>query len=323
MFDLSNPQKRERFLVFIAGVTLCVIVMVIVPAQYRETIRLQNERDKVQKNIDDRERLVKNKDKIRSRLAAMENQALTSLSLALENESVSKYQNWLRDMVTAVGFRDVKDGGTPASSGTVKGGYKKHVFSVTGDGRLDQIAEFLCRFHHTQYLHQILSFSPQPVQNQPEIFRVTFRVEALSLPQVKSVNVPNIEEMPAMTDDDNHTLAAIRDRAILSPYTPPRPPVAAPPPPEPFDDVAFCFLTGIVEADGRPQCWIDYRTTGRKYYFFEEGSFMLQGLRCTIKKIEIDNQRILVSVNIGDELRTGYIRLGKNFEDFEEIEPLK
>ena len=320
MFDLSNPQKRERFLVFIAGVTLCIIVMVVVPAQYRETIRLKNERDKVQKNIDDRERLVKNKDKIRSRLAAMENQALTSLSLALENESVSKYQNWLRDMVTAVGFKDVKDGGTPASSGTVKGGYKKHVFSVTGDGRLDQIAEFLCRFHHTQYLHQILSFSPQPAPNQPGIFRVTFRVEALSLPQVDFVNVPNIEKIPAMTEEDSRTLAAIRDRAILSEYMPPRPPVEAPPPPEPFDDVAFCFLTGIVEADGKPQCWIDYRTTGKKYFFFEEGWFMLRGLRCTIKKIEIENQRILVSVNTGDELITGYVRLGKNFEEIELVE---
>jgi len=182
---------------------------------------------------------------------------------------------------------------------------------------LDQIAEFLCRFHRTQYLHQILSFSPLPVANQPGMFRVTFRVEALSLPQVVLVNVPNSEDIPEMTDDDKLTLATIRDRAVLSAYTPPRPPAERPPPAEPFDDVAFCFLTGIVEADGRPQCWIDYRTTGRKYYFFEEGSFMLGGVRCTIKKIEVDNQRIQVNVNIGGELRTGYIKLGKNFDEVE------
>lgn len=319
MFDLSHPQKRERLLVLLAGITLCIIVVVVVPAQYRETIRLKSERDKVQQNIDDRERLVKNKDKIRSRLTSLENQVLTSLNIALENESVSKYQNWLRNTVMDIGFREVKDGGNPVASGSVKGGYKRHTFFVTGNGRLDQIAEFLCRFHRTQYLHQILRFRPQPVANQPGIFQVTFTVEALSLPQVDFVNVPNTGEIPEMTDDDRNMLATIRDRSVLSAYTPPRPTVETPPP-EPFEDIAYCFLNAIVEVDGKPQCWIDYRTTGRKYYFFEGGSFMMEDSRCTIKKIDVENQRIMVNVDVNGEVHTGYIRLGKNFEDFNKIE---
>ena len=36
-----------------------------------------------------------------------------------------------------------------------------------------------------------------------------------------------------------------------------------------------------------------------------------------VKKIDIENQRILVSVSNGDELHTGYVGLGKNFDTIE------
>ena len=313
MFDLSNPQQRERLLVALAGVALCAIIMVIVPAQYRETTRLKIERDKLVKDIDEHERHAKNKDEIQSRLSSMENQALTSLGTALQNEALSKYQNWLRGLMESADFRSISTT-TPVNSGTVKGGYRKHTFSVTGEGRLEQIAEFLRRFRRAEYLHQIQSFGPRPIANQPGMFKVTFRVEALSLPQVAFVNVPNIDEIPPMTDGEQQMLADIRERAILSAYTPPRPVAERQAPPPPFDSVPYCFVVGIVEVDGKPQCWIDHRTTGRKYYLFEGGTFMLGDVNCTIKKIEVKADRVQIAA--AGEIRA--IRVGKSFEQYDD-----
>jgi hypothetical protein len=222
-------------------------------------------------------------------------------------------------LATSAGIR-ITTSANPTSSGNVRGIYKKHTFSITGEGRLEQIAEFLRRFHRTEYLHQIQSFGPRPVANQPGMFNVTFRVEALSLPQVNLVNVPNSgSDASPMTDDERQMLTTIRERAALSAYTPPPPPrptEPAPPPPPRFDDVPYCYLIAVTEADGKPQCWINHRTTGRTYYLFEDGSFMLRGIRCVVKKIEIDNERVWV--DIGGGLYT--IKVGKNFDEIEAVE---
>jgi hypothetical protein len=68
--------------------------------------------------------------------------------------------------------------------------------------------------------------------------------------------------------------------------------------------------------DGKSQCWIDHRSAGKKFYLFEDESFLLAGQRCTIKKIEIENQRILLEV--GRELFS--LKVGKNFQDIEDEE---
>jgi hypothetical protein len=111
-------------------------------------------------------------------------------------------------------------------------------------------------------------------------------------------------------------LAMIRNRAILSEYTPPPPPTppAPPPPPRPdFKASPFCVVTAIVEVDGKLQCWINHRPAGRMYYLFEGESFMLEGVRCTIKKIEINTSRIQVAA-AGNVFA---ISVGKSFDEFD------
>jgi len=308
MLDFSDPQKRERLLVIAAGVFLCGIVMYVLPNMFSETTNLKNSRQKLIKDIEDLELHAQNKEEIQDRLTLFENQALASSGSKARDE----YQNWLGDLARSVGIRNY---GSPAPTPTTqKGAGTKYTFTVTGTGRLDQIAEFLRRFHRTDYLHLIQSVQPRPSTRFAGEFDVTIKIESLALPQVRTVNIPGLDEaITTVTDEETEMLSAIRDRAILSAYTPPRPPPpqsepTLPPPPIDFDDSFYCFVNAIVEVDGEPQCWIDYRTEGKRYYLFEGETFKLGEITCTIKKIEVKANRVQIAAFGG----LYAVRLGKS-----------
>lgn len=325
MFDLSNPQKRERFLIIVAGFALILAAITLIPGQITQINKKKAERDGLLVRIEEHQRHARNQEAIQSRLSTMEGQALAFGDV----EAVTRYQNWLLDLATSAGIRST--GGFSNNSGRKEGIYTKTVFTITGQGQLNQIAEFLRRFHRTEYLHMIQSVQPRPAgNNQPGMFNVTFKIEVLSLPQVRIINVPTLESVPPITADERQMLNDIRTRAILSAYTPPprvsepgnggsgtTPPT--PPTPPPFYDVPYCFLTAAVEADGEPQCWIHNRVTGRTYYLFEGGTVTLANRRCTIKKIDVSTQSICVSI---EGINTLYVlKVGKNFDEVEEAKP--
>jgi len=266
------------------------------------------------KDIEDLELHAKNKEEIQDRLTAFGNQALASSGSIARSE----YQNWLGDLARSVGLRNY--GSPDPTSTTLKGAGMKHTFTVTGTGKLEQIAEFLRRFHRTGYLHLIQNVSPRSSTRYPGEFDVTIKIEALALPQVRMVKIPDMDEsITTVTDEETQMLSAIRDRAILSAYTPPKPPPpqsqpTPTPPPIDFDDSFFCFINAIVEVDGKPQCWIDYRTEGKRYYLFEEESFRLGNIQCTIKKIEVQANRIQVAAAGG----LYAVRLGKSMGQADE-----
>ena len=307
MFDPSNPQQRERLLVIVAATVLCAIVVVVLPMQFTETTNLKHEREKLRKNVEELELLAQNKDEIQNRLSTLAAQALAFSG----NEAPSAYNVWLMNLVNDAGLQ-YTGSGAPNRSGTVRAGtagnvYAKWTFTVNNaEGRLDQIADFFRRFHRADYLHLIKSFSFRPNATRPGIFIVSFTVEALALPGTRFVNVPEVAEM---TDEDEEMLATIRNRAILSQYTPPRTPQQTPPRP-PFFNAPYCFVIGITESDGKPRCWIDIRTTGRSYCLFEEESFLLDNIRCTVKKIEVLAQRIQVAA----EGEVYAVSLGNTFD---------
>ena len=413
MFVISNPQKRERLLIVAAGFILLLILAVVMPGQLKAIATSKITRDKLQKQIDDHERIVKDKANIQSRLAAMSEQALAFGN----SEAVTRYQNWLRDLAISAGLQpQTIVTGNPTTSGAnnPKALYAKHTFPISGTGNLAQIAEFLRRFHRTEYLHAIQSVQPRPAgANQPGLFNVTFRVEVLSLPQVRDIHIPIVDN-PAYINDEQQMLADIQSRNVLSAYVPPRlaptrerPPLtvfnathetvtlrwqpineasnyeirykrmadadqtrnwqivpfegtvgtvenlfpetdyefqvraaaapgvratawtptpsvttmtwAEPPPQEPilppFNDIRYCFLTSITVVDGKPQCWIDHRPTGTKYYLLEGGSFLLGDYRCVIEKIDISVQRIQVDL----EGAKYTLEVGQNFDQVERV----
>ena len=314
MVDLT-PQKREQLLVIVAGIILFVIIMLILPGQFSELTKLENDRKSQIEKIEELNVHAKNKEEIQKRLALMTGQALAALGPA-RNQSESGYQSWLLALGENAGIDNIQI--RQSSTSGIRDIYNKVVFTLTGEGRLDQIAEFLRRFHRTDYLHIITRVTPTPTQRNPNIFNVSFTIEVLSLMQVRTSNMPGTNGMTiAMTDEERQMLTTIRDRAILSAYTPPPPPIPATspqPPREDFSHTPFCVLTAIVMTDGRPQCWIHHRTAGRMYYLFEDESFTLEGTRATVKKIEIDAGRIHVAADGG----VYTIGLGKSFAQVED-----
>jgi len=325
MFDLSNPQKREQVLVMIAGIVLCVIVMMVLPGQFGELARLERDRERLRENIEELQQHDRIKDEIQERLSMMLDQALPPLAGPRGSVAVSGYQNWLLELASGAGIGNVQIQHSTATG--PREIYDRHVFALNGVGQLDQIAEFLRRFHRTDYLHMITRVSPSPTSGNPNIFNVTFRIEVLALARVNAVHVPGANGVTTeMTDEERQMLATIRDRAILSEYVPPPPPQPpqpqqpTPPPPPPFDHTPFCFLSAIVMVDGKPQCWIHLRTAGQDhptagwYFLFEGESFTLGEVRATVRKIEVNAQRIQVAAAGG----VYAIALGKSFADAEE-----
>jgi len=318
MLDLT-PQKREQLLVIITGITLFVIVMLILPGQFNELTKLKTDRKNQLTKIEELNVHAQNKDEIQKRLALMTSQALAASGSA-RSMAESNYQRWLLGLAGNAGIGNVQI--RLSNTSGIKDIYNKVVFTLTGEGRLDQIAEFLRRFHRTDYLHMITRVTPTPSQRNPNIFNVTFTIEVLSLMQVRTSNMPGADEVAdgvaaIMTDEERQMLTTIRDRAILSEYTPPPPPTPNTPPSPPredFNHTPFCVLTAIVMENGRPQCWIHYRTIDRMYPLFEEESFTLEGTRATVKKIEMDAGRIHVAAAGG----VYALGLGKSFAQIED-----
>ena len=323
MFDIANPQKREQLLVIFAVVVLGFIVINMLPAQFRAVGNLKRARDGLERSIEDRRLLAEDKERIQSRLSAMEQRALASGGTPSASQAEFGYRMWLDNLASNAGLAVTSPTSPPASAGGIRGphGYLRHTFRITVEGQLGQIAEFLRRFHRTEYLHTIQNVQIRP-QSRVGVFSATFAIEALSLPQIELVSMPSTEGIAA-TADERQLLDSIQNRAILTEYRPPAPtppptPTVTPDPPPVFDDIAFCVLEGItLGVDGRLQCWINHRTRGVTYRLVVGQSFMLGGLQCTINRIDIDNQRILVEIDGA----LFSLRAGQNFDQVEAFQP--
>ena len=299
-------------LVIFAGVVLCVVVISTLPGQFGALRALHDTREDWKQRIDEHQRLAQDKDVIQSRLAAVERRALASMAL-VGNQAESRYRFWLEDLATGVGL-NVTLNAAPSSTIAVRGdhGYSRHTFSITVEGRLEQIAEFLRQFHRTEYLHTIQTVRLRAPNAAGVLSGVQFIVEALSLPQITHVNMPNTEGIVA-TEEEMNILATISNRAILSEFRPAPPPIT-PPQPEPeiqvIDGAAFCFVTAFTEVDGRPQVWINHRVEGNMHRLFEGEFFVLGGVRCSILEIDMEYQRIVVDI----DGRLASLRVNQQFQ---------
>jgi hypothetical protein len=85
---------------------------------------------------------------------------------------------------------------------------------------------------------------------------------------------------------------SIVQRAFFTAYRPPGPPPGELPAPPPFDPSPYCYVSGIVWIDDRPQAWIDLRTEGRKLRLFEGEEFQVGVVDCRVRRI--DEKAVLV-----------------------------
>ncbi|MDR2642373.1 MAG: hypothetical protein LBC74_06225 [Planctomycetaceae bacterium] len=310
IFDISTQEKRERFLLILAGVILCCVVLPFCYNYFNTSIsKLRTEKAKLEEAVAKLNAEVKDEKHVRERLGEFSRQSLPSGELAK-----SQYQNWLVDTAGAAGLRERKvDIGNETN--LLKDYYKKYTFKLTGKGKLENVAEFLRRFNKTNYMHLIKKISPSPIKNS-EMIDVAITIEAVASIRAKTVKtLPLVDkELLKITPAEQAVLDEIKKRKLFMPYTPSKPPTPPPPPPPPkppFYQAPYCYVIAIVESDGQRQVWIDHRVAGKQYKLYEGDSFRLEGVNCTIEKIEFDR------IHVDADKQKFIIKQGKSFAEYE------
>ncbi|MDR2345769.1 MAG: hypothetical protein LBE18_06855 [Planctomycetaceae bacterium] len=311
-FDISTQEKRERFLLIAVGIMLFFVVVPFCYSYFSTSIsRLNEQKNKLDNDIKKLETEVKDEKHIKERLTELGQQSLPQGELAK-----SQYQNWLSDTAGSAGLRERKiDSGT---EGTIKDFYKKYTFKLTCKGTLEQVAEFLRRFHKTNYLHLIRKISPTPSKNS-NLMDIVITIEAVSVTKAQIGRTLRVfdKELLKITPDEKIILDEIKTRNLFTAYTPPRPvlpPVQPPPPPQrppQLYQAPYCFVGTIVESEGKKQVWIDHRVTGKQYRLYEGESFRLEGVDCLIEKIDFDR------IHVEADKQKFTIRSGKSFADYD------
>ncbi|MDR1289699.1 MAG: hypothetical protein LBK06_00710 [Planctomycetaceae bacterium] len=306
IFDISTQEKRERLLLIAAGILL---VCVVVPFCYnyfgKSIVKLREQNVTLEKSVAQLEAAVKDEKHVRERLAELGKQSLPSGELAK-----SQYQNWLLDTAAAAGLRERKvDKGTPTLN---KNNYTQYTFKLNCKGSLEQLAEFLRRFQKTGYLHLVRKISPAMSKNS-NLMDFTITVEVLSVIKAQTGRTLRVfdKDILQTTPDEQTILDEIKTRKLFTAYTRPQSPPPTPPRNPPFYQAPYCYVIAIVESDGRSQVWIDHRTAGKQYKLYEGDSFRLEGVNCTIEKIEFDR------IHVEADGQKFIIKQGKSFAEYE------
>ncbi|MDR2762731.1 MAG: hypothetical protein LBB88_09040 [Planctomycetaceae bacterium] len=311
-FDISTQEKRERFLLIVAGI---VIVCIVIPFCYNyfnsSISKMRLQKTKLEEEIKKLEIEVKDEKQIRERLTELGKKSLPPGELAK-----SQYQNWLTDTAGTALLRERKiDSGSEV---IFKDYYKKYTFKLVCKGTLENVAEFLRRFHKTDYLHLIRKISPTPIKNS-NLMDVVITIEAVSVTKAQTGQSLRIfdKDLLKITPEEQTSLNEIKTRKLFTAYSPPKPPAPpVTPPPSlprqpPFYQAPYCYVIAIVESEGRKQVWIDHRSTGKQYKLYEGNSFKLEGVDCIIEKIDYNK------IHVEAEKQKFIIKQGKSFAEYE------
>jgi hypothetical protein len=319
MFDISTPKKRERFLLVGGGFLLVVVIIpMLCRILWADLSKLRTQRTQLTTEIEKLEKDANQKTAVKQHLDDLLTRSLPSQDAFAQ----TSYQNWLMDLAANTGIRDRKIdiGSVTTTKEKNKVHYKKFTFTLHGKGKLEQLAEFLLRFHNTDYLHLVKKISPRPIRNSSEL-ELAITVEAVSLPQVKSSrSLPATDPQKLkLTSGEREQISDIKKRALFTVYSPPKPPEPQgppppppPPPPPKFDASPYCYVVAIVEADGKPQIWGQVRTEGKIYKLFEGEMFKLGTVRCFVKKIEYDRGQFEAAGGVYN------VRIGKSFAEWDD-----
>ncbi len=318
LFDTSTQEKRERVLI---GVMVVVVVVVVLPMLYNlfgtKITKARRDREQLQAEVEKLETEMATEEAVKNKLKRMSEESLPT------DETYAKrtYQQWLMEQAEDAGFRErrIDPGNVSAVRANNRNLYKRFTFILHGNGTMSQLADFLRRFEKSGYLHLVRKIDPRPVRNS-QIMNLTITVEALSLDQAKSErSLPPIPRGRLnATEDERAMLNLIGDRALFSVYTPPRlvqtegPKGPDPPRAPDFDHSPYCYVTAIVEVDGKMQVRVHVRTEDKVYWLSLDEMFRLGGVRCFVRKIEFDR----VSFEAAGSLYT--VKVGKSFAEYDD-----
>ena len=304
-------KRREKILALVTGVLLLVVVGHFLFSAWGGLFAIQELhtlRDSLVEEVNQKQARVRKGRELDSRLDQWQRRSLP----ADPQVARSTYKNWLWELSRA-NLRGAKvDSNEGRQLGDI---YHKLTFSVRGQATIDQLTEFLYKFHSAGHLHQIRSLSIQPIEGSKNL-DLKISVEALSLPGADHRDrLPEEPSERLAVSDLAEYREVIAQRDVFAPYVAPRPPAPTrpreqprEPGPPPFDPSKHAYLTAIVRVDDQPQAWLLARTTGEKFRLCEGDAFQVGPLRGTVVRIgrrdaeiEIDGQRWLLP--IGDNLR--------------------
>jgi hypothetical protein len=217
------------------------------------------------------------------------------------------YFRWLRDQLEEAGLELVDPPKYTADAAAIDG-FRNLRYDVTTTGSLAEITDFLYRFYRSNHLHKISKLELTPEDESANTIRVALSVEAWSLADADRVDTLTEGESDRLAHESlDEYRDSIDKRNIFAVYTPPRRPEGRR---SPFDHAEHAEVNGIVESGGRPQVWINVRSSGEKHWLYEGESFHIGDHEFRIVEIgdrsvvlEAEGQRY--SVRLGRNLREG------------------
>ena len=170
-------NQREKMLAIAVGALLvlgaCLYVWTRINNMFADR---QRQITQLEKEIHDREMIVQRGMRATQRIGDYEQRSLPPD----RDVAQSRYQNWLFETAEKhVGFENVIIKAT--GSATASDVYQRLSFTLSGDGSIAQLTQFLYRFYSVNYLHRIHSLRVQTSKGSRKL-RLTFTIEALSLP---------------------------------------------------------------------------------------------------------------------------------------------
>ena len=321
-------SKRERNLAVLTGVLVVPFaIWMLIGVLGGSTKGLRAQKANLVNEINDA------KDKIRrARDAEKKLEAWNLQSLPTDPEAASsRYQIWLLQLCESDRY-NVRLHDTlvkPAYSRPFHEAGRRLTFTVRGQGSLDQLTRWLYGFYAADHLHRIKSLTVSPLDGSDRL-SLDITVEALALNAaadaegtLRATALAAVPEESFDRDLLEEYVQVITDRALFSPYQPPppeRPPDSPQPAEEPkpaaplFDHGKYTFVTGITAVDGKPQVWLESRTSGKKLRLFEGDTFDVGPVEATI--IDIRDRSIESEV----EGKRYTIALGENLREAQEID---
>jgi len=199
-------SKREKILAAIVGLLMLLMVIGYAVRQVSDAIgRKRREVASLQEQKWQKDLAIKNSKLDEELMAVYQNRAMPP---DLE-QARTLYKAWLMDCAKEVGF----DGWqvNPANARSSSDVYKTFAFTVSGQGDLKQVIEFLHRFYSVDCLHRVYHMHGKRIKDTKQ-HDLTISVEALSLP-----TATNIAQLPDKPSDrlSHGELVAYLD-AILS-----------------------------------------------------------------------------------------------------------
>jgi hypothetical protein len=281
-------KRREKML---AGAALGVLGVValyllLMAGDSRTAGKLRTERDRLTDEVEAKNAQIAAALREKKRIAEWLARSLPSESVAAR----SLYKTWLTDLAKEQRISDVAVVSQEAAE-SKRNVPVKFAFTLSGRAQLSSLVKFLHAFYSAGHLHQIRHMDIKPKDRYLDL---NLKIEAFSLPGVARKDTLS-KEPGKDASKGGLQLAKASDyvdpivaRNFFAPYVAPdnRPRSA-------FDTARYAFVTGITEANGRREVWLQDRIAGKTYRLAEGAEFRVGLSRGKVKTITLPGEVII------------------------------